>query len=43
MNKDTAFDFGVQTTVKTETIVLLSIGIAVAGMMIVLASLIAKK
>lgn len=43
MNNDTALDFGVQTTIKAETIVLLAIAITVAGMMIVVASQIAKK
>lgn len=36
-------DFNLETTINTDTIILLSIAIAVAGMLIVLASLMARK
>jgi len=36
-------DFNLETTISTDTIILLSMAIAVAGILIVLASLMARK
>jgi len=36
-------DFQLETTINTDTIILLSIAIAVAGVLIVLAALMARK
>jgi hypothetical protein len=36
-------DFNLETTISTDTIILLSMAIAVAGILIVVASLMARK
>lgn len=36
-------DFNLETTINTDTIILLALAIAVAGVLIVLASLMARK
>lgn len=36
-------DFNLETTINTDTIILLSMAIAVAGVLIVLAALMARK